>query len=222
MWQEEQDDSDQFTVPDDVLDVQFNIDCKILPVDHAQPLSSALLAALPWLADEPLAGIHLIHVAGSGNGWERPEGADGILHPSRRTKLVLRIPKARLADAEALSGQVLDVAGEPMRIGKSSTRLLSITSTLYARHVAAPDPEMDEQAFIASVVKQLQDSDLHFKKVLCGKAITFRTEHGPLLTRSLMVADLPHADAVRLQEQGLGEHQHKMLGCGLFIAHKSV
>lgn len=222
MWQEEHDDAGHFQVPDDVLDVQFNIDCQRLPVDHAQALSRAVLGALPWLVDEPLAGIHLIYVAGSGNGWERPEGADGVLLPSRRTKLVLRVPKTRLADTEALSGQVLDVAGEAMLIGKGSTRLLSVTHTLYARHVAVDGPEMDEQAFVASVVAQLKALGLRFKKVLCGKAISFRTDQGPLLTRSLMVADLSYEDAVRLQEQGLGKPAHKMLGCGLFIAHKSV
>lgn len=222
MWQEEQDSNDNFVVPDNVLDIQYHIECQTLPVDHAQALSTAVLAVLPWLAEEPQAGIHLIYVAGSGNGWERPEGADGILHLSKRTKLVLRIPKGRLHDAETLSGQVLDLAGNRMLIGKSSTRLLSATTTLYARHVAVPEPGQDEQTFISNVVQQLKADGLHFKKVLCGKEITFRTDHGPLLTRSLMVADLRYEDAVHLQESGLGSIEHKMLGCGLFIAHKSV
>ena len=222
MWQTEQENAEQFVAPDTVQDIQFSIDCKTLPVDHAQALSRAVLVALPWFASEPLAALHLIHVAGSGNGWERPEGGKGILHPSRRTKLVLRVPKQRLDDARALSGQVLEVAGGRMAIGDSSTRLLSVTNTLYARHVVVEDPEQSEQAFIATVVDELKRLSLHFKKVLCGKTITFETDDGPLMTRSLMVADLPYEDAIRLQERGLGQDRYKKLGCGLFIAHKSV
>jgi CRISPR-associated protein Cas6 len=222
MWQDEEDNSEQYSVPDTVQDVLFSIECKTLPVDHAQALSTALLHALPWLADEAQAGIHLIHVAGSGNGWERPEGGQAILHLSRRTKLVLRIPKHRLQDVQQLSGQVLDVAGNRMVIGKSSNRLLSVTNTLYARYVAVSDPQMTEKAFIEEVVAELKSAGLHFKKVLCGKDIVFETDSGPLLTRSLMVADLLLDDAIRLQEIGIGKDIHKKLGCGLFIAHKSV
>lgn len=222
MWQEEQDNVEHFVAPDNVLDIQFAIDCKTLPVDHAQALSSAILAELPWFAEEPLAGIHLIHVAGSGNGWERPEGAEGVLHLSRRTKLVLRIPKHRLADTQALSGKLLDVVGNRMRIGASQSHLLSVTNTLYARHVVDETPQQSEEAFIAEVVEQLKSASLRFKKVLCGKAISFQTEQGPLLTRSLMVADLGYEDAIQLQESGVGNPHWKKLGCGLFIAHKSV
>ncbi len=44
----------------------------------------------------------------------------------------------------------------------------------------------------------------------------------PIITRSLLVADLALEDAVRLQETGIGPHEYKKLGCGLFIAHKTV
>jgi CRISPR-associated protein Cas6 len=222
MWQEELDDDRPFEAPDDVQDLQFSIDCKTLPVDHAQGLSRAVLAALPWFAEEPQAALHLIHVAGSGNGWERPEGAAGVLHPSRRTKLVLRVPKHRLEDASRLSGQVLDVDGNRMVVGDSSARLLSVTNTLYSRHVVVEDPALSEQDFTASVVAELKQAGLAFKKVLCGKTIIFQTDRGPLVTRSLMVADVSFEDAIRLQEQGIGQDSYKKLGCGLFIAHKSV
>jgi hypothetical protein len=43
-----------------------------------------------------------------------------------------------------------------------------------------------------------------------------------LLTRSLLVADLSFDDAVTLQQRGVGEKAYKKLGCGLFIAHKTV
>ena len=41
---------------------------------------------LPWMVDEPQAGIHLIHGAESGNGWIRPQEPDALLILSRRTR----------------------------------------------------------------------------------------------------------------------------------------
>jgi CRISPR-associated protein Cas6 len=191
-------------------------------VDHAHALSTAVKAALPWLEEEEEAGVHLIHVAESGNGWERPQGEDEVLYLSRRTKLILRVPQHRLEDARHLSGKKLDVAGNEMEVGKSTVRLLSTSPTLYARYVAVTEAGQDEDAFIAEVVKELREAGLQFKKVLCGKETTFQTPDGILTTRSLMIADLPMADSVRLQEKGVGQHHHKKIGCGLFIAHKAV
>ena len=222
-WQEENDDDvTRFVVPEDVVDVSFSISCKALPVDHAHALSEAVKAALPWFAEEEQAGLHLIHVADSGNGWERPQGDDELLYLSRRTKLTLRLPQHRVEDSKALTGQKLDVAGNDMEIGNSNVRLLSVSTTLYSRYVAVMDKNLGEDEFLAEVVKELKQAGLRFKKVLCGKEMTFNTPDGPMLTRSLMVADLSFEDAVRLQERGVGQHEHKKIGCGLFIAHKTV
>jgi len=221
-WQEEENDVERFIVPENVVDVLFSISCKTLPVDHAHALSTAVKQALPWFEEEQQAGLHLIHVADSGNGWERPQGNDEVLYLSRRTKLTLRVPQHRLEDAEALSGQTLNVAGSEMAVGKSSVRLLSTSTTQYARYVAVTGADQSEDAFIAELVNELRESGLRFKKVLCGKETIFNTPEGPIVTRSLMVADLPIEDAVRLQEYGVGHHRHKKLGCGLFIAHKAV
>jgi len=220
-WQEEDDDGSQFQVPENVVDVQFSINCKSLPVDHAHALSTAVKAALPWFADEIQAGLHLIHVAESGNGWERPQGDDELLYLSRRTKLTLRVPQHRLGDTEQLSGKVLNVAENSMEVGKSNVRLLSVSTTLYARYVAGKEGQSEDE-FLAELIGELKDAGLHFKKVLCGKENLMDTPDGPIITRSLLVADLALEDAVRLQETGIGPHEYKKLGCGLFIAHKTV
>ena len=75
----------------DVLDAVFAIECRSLPVDHAYALSTAIQAALPWFAQEPQAGLHTVHGAASGAGWQRPEGEHAQLQLSRRTKLVLLV-----------------------------------------------------------------------------------------------------------------------------------
>ena len=91
-WDEESNDEAAVDAAE-VVDVAFRLSGRWLPVDHARALRTAVVEVLPWLEDEPAAGIHSIHGAASGNGWERP-GSDpgGMLNLSRRTPLVLRVP----------------------------------------------------------------------------------------------------------------------------------
>jgi CRISPR-associated protein Cas6 len=217
-WQEEEDE-ERFVVPDNVLDLLFKIICPTLPIDHAWVLSQAIQQALPWFADEPNAGLHLIYGADSGNGWERPSGSDQLLYLSRRTPLILRLPNSRLEDAGALTGQTLDIDGHSLEIGKPHTRLLGMTTTLYCRHMIA-DANQSEDEFLHNAVDQLKALNLRFKKVLCGKGEQFKSPDGPLMTKSLMVAGLPLDDAVTLQEEGLGPLRTR--GFGLFNPHKTV
>jgi CRISPR-associated protein Cas6 len=217
-WQEEVDEA-QFVVSDEVIDLLFKIKCSTLPVDHAWSLSTAIQAHLPWFAQEPLAGLHLVHGAESGNGWERPQGREEPLYLSRRTRLVLRLPNHRLGDAQALSGKTLDIQGHAMEIGDSHSRSLATTTTLYCRHLVT-DTEMNEDEFLTLAVDQLKGMNIRFKKILCGKSGSFSTPEGELPTQSLMVAGLPLEDSVTLQQQGLGPNRH--LGFGLFVPHKTV
>ncbi|MBV2089387.1 MAG: hypothetical protein KUF72_00705 [Candidatus Thiodiazotropha sp. (ex Ctena orbiculata)] len=217
-WQEEEDE-ERFVVPDNVLDLLFKINCPTLPIDHAWALSQAIQQALPWFADEPNAGLHLIYGADSGNGWERPSGSDQLLYLSRRTPLALRLPNRRVEDAETLTGQILDIDGHSLEIGKSHTRLLGMTTTLYCRHLIAAEDQSEDE-FLQHCVEQLKALKLRFKKVLCGKGEQFETPDGALMTKSLMVAGLPLDDAVTLQEEGLGPLRTR--GFGLFNPHKTV
>jgi CRISPR-associated protein Cas6 len=216
-WQEDTSE-EQFTVPENVIDLMFGIHCPTLPVDHAWALHTAINEILPWFAGEPLAGLHIIHGADSGNGWERPQGADDLLYLSRRTRLGLRLPRQRLDDAEALVGQTLDVSGHSLEIRQPKRRLLGMTNVLYSRYVVS-DAGWDEDRFMAWTVDELKGMRLGFKKVLCGKTNTLFTPGGPVHTRSLMVANLSYEDAVYLQEQGLGPM--RTMGCGLFSPQKS-
>ncbi len=217
-WQEEEN-PEHFVVPDRIVDLVFSIDCKTLPVDHAQALSNAILGVLPWIADEPELGIHVIHVAESGNGWMRPDDAGDMLYLSRRTKMTLRLPKERVDDALQLTGHTLSVAGNSLKVGEGKVKLLSNTGTLYARFVSGPAGESEER-FLSRAVQEMRELGVKFKKVIAGKENVVCTNEGPLVTRSLMVGDLKPEDAVALQESGLGSH--RKLGCGLFIPHKSV
>ncbi len=219
-WQDEKKENQRYVVPDDVVDISYDIRCRTLPVDHAYALQQGLRHACPWLEQEESVGVHSIHVAESGNGWMRPENAADLLHLSRRTKLVLRIPKQRLADAGQLSGKQLDVAGHSLDVVESSVRPLSPLTTLFARYVAADDNGDDEDAFMQSAARLLQALGIQPRKMLCGLGRTIRTPEKLIRTRSLMLADMDREDSVKLQQQGLGPW--RQLGCGLFIPHKDL
>jgi CRISPR-associated protein Cas6 len=217
-WEEEKKDTPE-VVPDDVVDVSFAISCRHLPVDHAYALFAALQQVLPWFADQPLAGLHLIHGAESGNGWYRPEDPQALLLLSRRARLSLRLPKHRVEDATALCSRTLDIAGQALQIGEHSVRPLSTITTLYARHVVHRE-EQDEEAFLSESVDQLRALGIQFKKVLPGRAHRMASADGCVHTRSLMVADLSPDDSLKLQRHGLGPL--RTMGCGLFIPHKAI
>ena len=203
----------------DVVDAVFAIECRSLPVDHAYALSAAIQAALPWFAQEPQAGLHTVHGAASGAGWQRPEGEDALLQLSRRTKLVLRLPGHRMADAAALSGRTLDVAGSAVRVGRLSARPLLRIASLFSRSVMF-EGAADEAAFVAAATEALRALGVEASTMLCGRDVTLGTPQGSYRTRSLMLTVATPAQSLLLQRQGLGEA--RKLGCGVFIPHKDV
>jgi len=222
-WEEEKDENSPYVVPDDVVDLVYSIKCRHLPLDHAYSLSAAIRAALPWIDEEGRAGIHLVHGAESGNGWMRPEDSSGeLLHLSRRSRMTLRVPKHRIADARALTGQTLDIEGHSLEVGESKVKLFSTLPTQFARYVAVPESidRDDEAAFMAAVAEQISTLDIRVRKLLCGRAHAIQHPEGDIFTRSVMLADLEADEAIALQQHGIGGH--RKMGCGLFMPHKGI
>lgn len=215
-WQE---DDDREQGANRVTDLSFSIDCRHLPVDHAWELSRAILELLPWLAGENGAGLHPIHLPEAGNGWMRPDNTDDLLHLSKRTKLILRVPMSRREDAARLVGETLHVAGHALTINKVVERALAVHPVLFARYLVIGD-EQSEEAFLGEIARELSDIGIKARKMLPGRGKIIRTPKRDLRTLSLMLADLKPEDSIKLQQQGLGEHRH--LGCGLFIPHKDI
>jgi CRISPR-associated protein Cas6 len=217
-WQEDRQDVHQ-DIADDVVDVAFQIACRTLPVDHAWALSEAVCAHLPWFAAEPGCGLHTIHVAESGNGWMRPEGADELLYLSRRTRLVLRVASARVNDVQALVGARLSVAGHALNVEKATVRTLGPINAVFARYVVGAN-EQDENAFLQAAAGELRAMGVQPRKMLCGIEKSLGTPNGPIRTRSLMIADLTPPESVIVQQRGMGPLRH--VGCGLFLPHKDI
>jgi CRISPR-associated protein Cas6 len=220
MYWQEPENKQAFVVPSDIQDLSFRTQGKCLPLDHAHALSNAIQKVLPWLASEAGSGIHLIHVAESGNGWFRPEDpAHELLHLSRRTRLTIRVPEHRVEDAKTLTGETLNIDGHDLTVGEASNKLLSPLTTVFSRYVV-DQGEGDETAFVEQIVEQLGKLEISVRKLLCGKPHAFQLPERQLPVRSVLLADLKQAESIRLQQHGLGPD--RLLGCGLFLPHKGV
>lgn len=215
----EEDSKTAKTVSDDIVDVVFGITCRVLPVDHANSLSKAIRKELAWLDDEPYAAVHTIHVAASGNGWYRPDSPDQMLHPSRRTKLSLRIPRNRINDVKSLTGKTLDIDGNALTIKEMTQKSLSDITTVFSRYIVVESAK-DEMEFLNKIMTSLQKLGIKPKKMLCGKEDKLHIDDGELVTRSLMIAELTMEESMLLQQQGLGTH--RLMGCGIFLPHKDI
>jgi len=217
MYWEEDENQQPAIAADIMVDVVFTIACKLLPQDHAHALAAQISELLPWLTEDTGSGVHTIHVAESGNGWQRP---GDMLHPSRRTKLILRVSKERATASAALCGKNLDIAGHQLLIKDLvDTRAMSTLTTLFSRYVVSPSGQ-DESAFLDEAARALGELHIKPRKLLCGREQSLSTGREKLITRSLMIADLEINESLTLQQRGLGSH--RFMGCGLFIPHKSI
>lgn len=206
-------------VPDDIVDLVYGISCRTIPVDHAYELSTAIQQHLPWIVKEAQAAMHTIHVAASSNGWIRPDNPDDLLHLSRRTKLMLRVPKHRVEDAKQLLGKVLSIGDNDLLVKDVTVKQLSNLTTLFARYIATHD-DVSEMEFLVQMKQQLKQLNINPKKMLCGTETAINTPQGRLRTRSLMLAELELSESITLQQTGLGQYLH--MGCGIFIPHKDI
>jgi len=181
----------------------------VVSSDYRALLAAAIESRLPWLAETPGAGIHRLNLV---------QGGGGQMLLSRRTRLVLRVPRDRLAEARALEGATLVLDRNELTVGPLQVRELLPWGTLYA-HLVAADAKAapDEAAFMRQVGEELRVLSVPCRAI-CGRRQML--EAGALQGYSLMLDGLAATDSLRLLERGIGRQQR--LGCGLFVPHKSA
>lgn len=216
-WSEDNEEQEEYKVPENILDFVFQIKSKCIPQDHAFQLSKAIQEALPWLTSTDNIGIHPISGAESGNGWQRPDTE--VLFLSRRQKLTLRLPKSRSEEIKQLIGKTLELEGYPLTIGDFITRQMSDLPTVFARNVAT-DINQDENEFLMQCQDTLAEMGIKSRKMMCGLKGRIELPGQTIYTRSLMLADLEKEESVKIQETGLGAMRE--YGCGLFMPQKGI
>ncbi|MBE0549208.1 MAG: type I-MYXAN CRISPR-associated protein Cas6/Cmx6, partial [Rubrivivax sp.] len=177
-----------------------------LPRDHRRELATAIERVWPGWAEIEGAGVHRLNVSAGG-------GPLALL--SNRTRLMLRLPRERVAQAAALEGSELQLGPCTLRVGAPQPRELRPYGTLYAHLVAADDA--DEAVFLQAVAAELSALGVSGRPI-CGRRQL--VEAGELQGYSLMLDGLSPAGALRVLEAGVG--RHRRWGCGIFVPHKSA
>lgn len=191
-----------------LVDLIFALDGQSVAEDHADLLWQALRARLPWLEEEPAAGVHPLTGTSQGRGE---------LYLSQRARLTLRLPAHRLDAAQMLCGAGLELGGGPVTVGAAHPRALGETKVLYAHFVELGTA--DELSFL-NESRRLLDALEIGGELIAGRAQKMRADGCDFHGFSLMIHALPAAASLRLQNAGLGNQRKR--GCGLFIPHKSV
>lgn len=191
----------------DILDLCFALDGRAVAADYADALWTGLRERLPWLADEPAAGVLPL-------AWVSP--GDGEFYLSRRSRLVLRLPRSRLESARTLTGARLDLGGEVV-VGTATARELMPASVVYSAFVTVG--AADETAFLAACGELLAVKGIRVP-LMCGKARRGVGSGGEWHGFSLMLHGLSETDSLRMQREGLGDERKR--GCGHFVPHKSI
>lgn len=190
-----------------VVDLAFDVQGTTIPRHHRAALADAIAAAVPGWHRIAGTGIHRLNTSSGA-------GPEALL--SRRTRLVLRVPRAQVdVVAAALPGRAITLGDATLRVGRPQVRELLPWGTIYAHLVAAD--AADEAAFLSSVRCRLDAMNVG-GRAICGRHQ--QVDGGEVCGYSLMVDGMEPAASLRLMEQGLGAH--RQWGCGVFVPHKSA
>jgi CRISPR-associated protein Cas6 len=190
------------------FDIAFPVAGDMIARDYPVALYRALAERLPWLDEEPVAGVHPLrgltpcHL--------------GML-VGGRTRLVLRVPEHRAEACEALQGAELRVPAT-LRLGRASRRELLPYPVLHTR--LAVTGAQDEAAFVNEVGDELTTLGIDCDTIVGRRGELRLDAEATLVGYSLMLHGLSPANALVAQEHGVG--RQRKLGCGLFVPHRSV
>jgi CRISPR-associated protein Cas6 len=190
------------------LDYAFSVAGDVIERDYPAGLYRALAALLPWLEDEPLAGVHPMRGL---------TPCPGGLMVGGRTRIMLRIPEHRVEACAALEGADLRLAS-PLHVGRASRRELLPYPVLHSRLVITGTE--DEAGFARDAEAELAALAIDCDIIVGRRGELRVNEQRTLVGYSLMLHGLSTGDSLRAQEHGLG--QERKLGCGLFVPHKSI
>lgn len=189
------------------VDVAFALRGEAIDPDHAFALRDAVLGVLGWLQSATGAGIHPLKGI-------TPSGDRLVL--ARRAQLTLRLPRDRAAAASDLSGTTLDLGGA-VEVGGVTVRELAPYPVLYSSFVdmgCGPEGE-----FVAAATRWVAEAGVD-AKLIVGRHHAARSAGTCVSGYSLMLHGLTPEHSLRMQEMGLGAN--RMLGCGIFVPHKSI
>lgn len=207
---------------DSVVDLSFPVQGGPIPADHGYPLYGAVSRHLPTIHADSALGIHPIRGQLVGQR---------LLALTRESRLVFRLPPAKVPEVVRIAGQTLDVAGIRLLVGVPTTHPLRPAATLVSRLVVIRGfTEADE--FLAAVCRQMTEQGVTGSAALIARqgAASLEAQRGSreqVVRRTLRIRDkevvgfavrvgsLSPADSLRLQAGGIGGRRR--FGCGIFL-----
>jgi CRISPR-associated protein Cas6 len=207
-----------------VIDIQFRIMGKLIPVDHGYHLFSAISDIVPELHRHANIAIHPVagHLAGNRS-----------LAIGERSCLTVRLPSEQIISVLPLAGKTLKLDGYSVQIGVPQARALIPSARLYSRLVVIKG-FMDPDAFLEAAQRQLKDKEIKARPSLVKQSRiaeinqgkpggthslylrrTIRIHDKEVVGFALRVEELTAEESIRLQEEGIGGRRH--FGCGIFV-----
>lgn len=190
------------------VDIVFDLAGDTLPADHAWPLLQAIGAHLPWLPDDPHAGVHPLRTLPTAHG-------DALL--PRRTKLVLRVATQRADDVLRLARTRLAVGERTLAIGAGKARALVAATTVAAQRVASAAG--DAAGFEAEAAQWIAGLGIE-ARVIAGRPRRGGADGRAITGFAATLHGLRTEDSLRIQYEGLG--RERTLGWGLFVPAKAI
>jgi len=179
-----------------------------LPTDYRFGLWRALCAELPWMEQEPAAGVVGVRLTPTG-------GPMSLL--SRRATMTLRLPLARIEDAAQLEGTRVKVEAETLEIAQSHGKPLAASATLHAQLVSLGIE--DEVEFDRRLKEELGCLQVACGVIL-GRRRRLRAGEREVSGFPVVLHGCSAENSLRLQRIGIGELRG--IGLGIFIPHKRI
>lgn len=195
-----------------VIDLYFHVQGKEIAVDHGYALYSAISRVVEnkhdrWLHASDAVG--LIPLRGRYLG-------SGKLALGRGAKFGLRLPAEQIVKVLPLAGKRLEINGDRLLVGTTTTSALIPAPALYAHLVTTKNGD-DEARFDEEIRRQLQALDIKGTPQR-GLRRIISIKDKKVVGYSLLVSALTADESIRLQEEGLGGR--RKMGCGVFVARK--
>lgn len=210
-----------------VMDVQFKLTGKQIPVDHGYRLFSAVSELVPGLHQRDGVGIAPIFGRLAGNR---------SLAIGENSFLTIRLPSEQIAWVLPLAGKALRIGEGEIRIGVLQTKALVPKARLYS-HLVVIKGFMEPDTFLEAARRQLVEMDVKGSPSLVEQSHiaeantsqqsgshshylrrTVRIHDKEIVGFALRVEDLTAEESVRLQEKGTGGRRR--FGCGFFLPER--
>ena len=195
-------------VAEPVVDLAFALAGEQVPEDYRYLLWRALQPLVPWLEQEPAAGLVGIQLVGTGT-------PTALL--SRRARLTLRVPDRRIGAARQLQGMRIRIGSDDVEIGQAWQRPLQPSATLYAPLVILDSD--DEIAFNRKLMDGLSAMGAGCRAIL-GRRRRLALGARTLSAFPVALHGCNPAQSLLIQASGLGSW--RILGCGIFVPHKKI